>query len=404
MADSPRLVSELGSPLLPLINGGVRPAPTLSQAKKILVIRLDGLGDALMTVPFLRELRRSAPHTEISLVVKPAVAELLALCPYVDRIHTYESRVTHPRWGTMQRHARALRFVQDHVWGKGFDLAIVPRWDNYFDHEHYLGFFTAIPDRVGYAEAVTPAKAQNSAGSDRLFTRVFHDSIIRHEVEYSLRLLQMLGGNVENDEMELWLSPQDRARASAFLERAGVGAGELIVGLGVGASLPRRVWPVERFIRVARELRNKWGVRLVVVGGPGEAAQAREFEREMAGEFLNAQAEGLSIRETAALLERCHLYVGNNTGPMHLAAIFKVPVIEMSCHPASDLSSNDNSPQRFKSWKTPGVVLQPAVPIPPCQTSCVQLMAHCINGIGVAEAFRECDRWLERLAAKPRVG
>jgi lipopolysaccharide heptosyltransferase II len=90
-----------------------------------------------------------------------------------------------------------------------------------------------------------------------------------------------------------------------------------------------------------------------------------------------------TLRQTAAVLKYCKLFIGNDTGPMHLASAVGVPVIEISAHPRDGSLSHHNSPYRFGPWGIPAIGLQPKTARPPCQGACTAQEAHCIRNVSV---------------------
>lgn len=92
-----------------------------------------------------------------------------------------------------------------------------------------------------------------------------------------------------------------------------------------------------------------------------------------------------TLRQTGAVLKRCHLYVGNDAGPMHLAAAASLSVIEISCHPLGGSPFHSNSPSRFRPWGVPHVVLQPEEASHPCSVACSVGSPHCILNISVEQ-------------------
>jgi len=92
-----------------------------------------------------------------------------------------------------------------------------------------------------------------------------------------------------------------------------------------------------------------------------------------------------TLRQTASLLKRCLLYVGNDTGPMHLAAAAGIPVVEISSFPRSAPLNDSNSPARFRPWGASYTVLQPQMPLSPCTGACEAAEAHCIKAVSIAD-------------------
>jgi heptosyltransferase-2 len=157
--------------------------------------------------------------------------------------------------------------------------------------------------------------------------------------------------------------------------------GTRLIAFGPGAGEPRRRWPVTSFIEVGAALERTAEGRIVVVGGGEDRRLGQTLRRALGGGVIDVTGR-MTLRQAAALLKRCALYVGNDSGPMHIAAAFGVPIVEISCHPATGSPAHPNSPVRFGPWKVPHVVLQPPGS-EACVEACAATEAHCILAIGV---------------------
>ena len=148
----------------------------LSRLSRVLVVRLDGIGDVVLTTPFLRELRRTLPKAWITLVVEPQVHNLVACCPYVNEVLTY-NRNTAGRYPQHLRHWQALKLAWKHLWWRRFDVALLPRWDIDFYHGSFVLYFSAARWRIGFSEQVTEQKRYLNRGFDRLFSTTSSDGV-----------------------------------------------------------------------------------------------------------------------------------------------------------------------------------------------------------------------------------
>jgi heptosyltransferase-2 len=390
---SPKGTSALAGPLLYGVKTGT--SDTLVQdARSILVVRLDMIGDVVLMSPFLRELRRLNPDAWITLVVAPRLVNLVELCPFVSEVLTFEP---HPRFGKLERHIRALRLAGAHLWQRQFDLALLPRWDVDHYHSAFVAYLSGAVCRVGYSENVTPWKQQRDCGLDILLTRTLDDRTSKHDAERNLDFLRRLGGTVMDDRLELWLGDEDRETARAALAARGVTGNDLLVSIAPGASHPKRLWPVRRFIDLGRFLQQEFGARLLIIGGPGDRERACELQENLGNAAVSFTGE-MTLRQIGALLEHVPLVVANDSGPMHLAAAAGAAVVGISCHPTSGDPLHQNSPIRFHPWAEKYIVLQPLQAAEPCTSSCEWHEAHCILGISV-EAVREAA--LTLLAPRP---
>jgi len=368
----------------------------LTKVKKILVIRLDEIGDVVMTTPFLRELRRNLPNAWITLAVKPQVYNLVELCPYVNEVLVYDWHV--PRlFKPLQRHWRALRLARKHLWKRRFDLAILPRWDTDDYHATFVAYFSGAPWRVGYSEKVNVQKRRFNKGYDRLLTHVLEDDTLKHEVAHNLDVIRFLGGTIQEDRLEIWVGGEDEAFAEQVLINHNVGGEELLVGLGPGAGSPKRKWPLDSFLEIGNWLVKEYRAKLLIIGGSSDRDLGQILKQHLGDSVIN-MAGLTTLRQAAALLKHCRLFVGNDAGPIHMAAAVGTPVVELSCHPATGSPYSTNSPNRFGPWSVKNIVLQPDKPTPPCQEMCViDSQPHCILGITVEQVKRSIEAMIEEI-------
>lgn len=369
-------------------------AINLRKVKRVLVVRLDEIGDVVMTSSFLRELRRNLPDAWITLVVKPAVHNLVELCPYVNEVLAYDCK-TSGRFAEQRRHGRVLRLGWKHLWRRRFDLAILPRWDADYYHGSFLTYFSGAPWRVGYSTNVSESKQRLNSGLDCLLSHKLEDSDPKHEIEHNLDVIRFLGGTVQEDQLELWLGEDDETFAEQILKSNRINPTDLLIAFGVGAGSKRRMWPIDNFVETGRWLREEYNARIIAVGGKGEESLGQEIHHQLGETVINATGR-TTLRQTVALLKCCDLYVGNDAGPMHLAAAAGVPIVEISCHPLHGSVVHANSPKRFGPWGTPHLVLQPKKSLPPCSDGCDAKQPHCILNVSVAQVKETIEKIMKQ--------
>lgn len=354
----------------------------LGEVERVLVVRLDKIGDLVLSSSFFRELRRNLPQARIVLVVSPASLSFASACPYVDEVLTYDWRAA-TKFGPLHNvhtFAMAIR----HLWPQRFDLAITPGWGV----DHYLasmvGYLSGAPWRLGYSECVLPEKKRLNRGFDRFFTQICDDQSIKHEVEHNLDVLRHLGAVVQCDKSELWTGVREDDFAIQVLHGFGVKPDDLLVAFAPGAGAPKRQWPVTRFRAIATWLHETYGATIVILGGPGEERLSEELEGDLGAPLLNLVGRA-TLLQTGAVLRRCRLFIGNDSGPAHLAAAAGTQVIAISCHPRDGSPGHENSPVRFGPWGRGHSVLQPETAAIPCSAGCSAATPHCINDISVED-------------------
>ncbi|MDE3225058.1 MAG: lipopolysaccharide heptosyltransferase II [Nitrospirota bacterium] len=283
--------------------------------RRLVVRGPNWIGDAVMCEPAFCEVRRLFPAAEITVLVKPTIAELLAHHPAVDHRLVYEDRRQHAGLAGKWALAEELR-------RRRFDLAIL--FQNAFEAA-LISFLAGIPRRYGYA----------TDGRGWLLTDPIERgerTICKHQVQYYLDLLRPLGAQGTTASPRLFLSePEERHMAARLAER-GVGAGDFVIGLNPGSTYGgAKRWLPDRFAETAERLAGDQtqcgrSVRVVIVGAKGEETLGQSI-----AERLHVPAVVLSgqttVRELMAVTKRCDLFLTNDTGPMHIAAAFGVPVV-----------------------------------------------------------------------------
>jgi len=322
--------------------------------KKILVLKTDSIGDFVLATAFLRELRLMFPQAEITLLVNPAVYNLAEFCPYVDKVQIYFKNLPNylspfiMPWHSFKLGCFMMRYQK-------FDIAILPRLDMDTNYSTYVAYFSFSKRRIGYTEHANFRKKFVNKGFDRMLTDIISDEKPRHEVERNLDIIRYLGGKPSVDFPELWIGAEDDKFADCVL--AGFSSQSLIA-LCPGAGEKKKQWPRGRFVELAQCLQNDYNPLLLILGGAEDRAVGRDIQDSLNTGVIDMTGK-TTLRQTAALLKRCALYVGNDTGAKHMAAAMGVPVVEISCFPIDGPSWHWNSPCRFGPWRVPQRILQP---------------------------------------------
>jgi ADP-heptose:LPS heptosyltransferase len=280
------------------------------EVKQILVLELWNIGDVVLVLPFLQQLRAIFPSARTVLVGRSYAQELLAPTGLVDEFIETSLGWEHARrtWNPFAYPWRELWRVVRELRKRSFDIAFQCRPHQ---REHLILALSGAKRRVG----------MSTSSWDRLLTdRVRIDVFAEQKKQSWLRLLDPFGGAQKLPPRKLEASPLAREQASRFLATRGVSTEDVIVGVHPGASVREKRWPIDRFAEVVRSLQGRRGVRVLVFVEPegyGSALKAKDGR-------IVAQ---VSLPEMVALLERCDLLVCNDSGPMHVAGALGVPCV-----------------------------------------------------------------------------
>ncbi len=285
--------------------------------KKILIVNLSGIGDFLLSTPALRAIKKRYPEAEISALLSSKVCEIAGDRKYVDKVHCFHigyGGFVPP--GKIYANIKTLLLLRR----SSFDLALNMRTLQKSSSALKVRLLRGI------------IKPKKTAGRDTEGRGGFYDIKIpetipggKYEMEYDLGLVSKLGCGVRDKRVDLAIDTESAYKVNEILKKAGVTDEDIIIGIHPGG-MPSRRWGVGNFSKVIGELGRERGYKFVITGGPGEADLAGGIERESISDVINL-AEALTLKELAALIKRCGLYIANDTGPMHIAAILGRPLV-----------------------------------------------------------------------------
>jgi heptosyltransferase-2 len=281
---------------------------------KILIRATNWIGDAIMALPALRAVRKRFPEAEIAIVGRPYVADIYRDQEICDQLIPYDPRGLHAGLSGRERLAAELR-------AQKFDMALLLQ--NAFDAA-WLTWRARIPERIGYARDARSFLLTKAVPLPR------HGEIPAHEKFYYLELLRRAGwlDSVQDETfISLRVSEEKRRSADEFLCESGVRQGALRIAIGAGASYgSAKCWPPPRFAEVANQLQSEADADVILFGTAAEASVSTAISAEMRRPPIDLTGK-TAIADLPALLSQCHLFIGNDSGAMHVAAAVGLPVI-----------------------------------------------------------------------------
>jgi heptosyltransferase-2 len=255
----------------------------------------------------MEAVRKSFPDSEIAVVASPAVAELLSPHPLCDRVIVFDKKGLHRGMLGLFSFSKQLREER-------FDLAIL--FQNAVEAA-MMAFLAKIPQRMGY----------RTDGRSALLTRGVPLGVanrLLHHTDYYLSMLEYYGIRGGRARLRLECTPRERVWARQMLS-----AHRLWIGINPGAAYgSAKRWFPDRFAAVANTLARDLDAGILITGGPGETDIARDIETSVQGSCLNL-AGTTTVRQMMAVISQCGLFVTNDSGPMHVAAAFGIPIVAL---------------------------------------------------------------------------
>jgi len=281
---------------------------------KILVRATNWVGDAVMSIPAIAALRSRWPQAEIAILGRPWVVELYRGQGYADRLIAFDHAGRHRGVAGRERLAAELRRER-------FDVAVLLQ--NAFEAA-WLAWRAAIAERIGYVRDARGFLLTRAIPTPR------RGEVPAHETYYYLELLRRIGWleRLENVErIELRVDSAAHERAEAALRRAGARSGALRIALGPGAAYgSAKCWPSERFAALADRFIAEFDADVILFGTAAERGVAERITAGMRRHPVTLVGE-TSIGDLPALFHLCHLFIGNDSGAMHVAAAAGLPVV-----------------------------------------------------------------------------
>jgi lipopolysaccharide heptosyltransferase II len=348
---------------------------TWQSANNVLAVRLDHLGDVLMTTPAIRALKEGRPERRVTLLTSPAGAAVAALIPEVDDVIVYDApwmKATAPRAGSAPEYAMVERLRAG-----GFDAAaIFTVFSQNPMPAAFLCYLADIPLRLAHCHENTYQLLSDWIPDPE------PGAGIRHEVRRQLDLVAAVGCRTSDERLSLRVPEAAQARVRLLLGARGIDLGRPWIVVHPGASAPSRRYPAEGFAAVARRLATEAGWQVVFSGLPDERDLVAAIRQEMDAPSQAFVGE-LALSELAALISAAPLLLANNTGPAHIAAAVGTPVVDLYA-----LTNPQHTP-----WGVPNRVLSHDVPCKNCFKSVCPLGHHdCLRLVtpaAVVAAVRE---------------
>jgi len=363
----------------------------IKDGQRILIIQIERTyGDIIWTTALLRELHHNLPYSEISMVINRNMIPLLEHCPYLTEIIPYDYTLFDDESDFDEIYNHLIDFCNNFI-GE-FDVAFLPRllpmnptdlWENLF-----ICVASNAKIRVAHMLTHLPYLQKLAQYYAKSFSYLVRHSAGEHEVSRNLSLLSACGLNIKEYRMELWISAPDAFFAKSILAKRGLDTNKrLCIALGIVGTNPARSWSPQHYKRLIYIISQRYPfASFIICGGQDAIEPAKLISHEHTDCCIDMTGR-TTLAQAAAIIKNCNLYIGSDTGLMHMAAAFGKPIIEISYSLPDAPDTFGSHPVRTGPWCVPNVVLRPPYGLDDCKFICRKKYAHCINLISSNEVF-----------------
>lgn len=329
----------------------------------ILCVRLDSLGDVLMTTPAMLAVRHHFPEANITLLTSPSGAGLSAFLPGVDECMVYNAPwMKSSRIADQGAYDSMVATLRD----RRFDTAFI--FTVYSQNPLPAAMMCAqakIPERVAFCRENPYELLTHWAKDEEPF------ALIRHEVQRQLDLVSWYGCKIPQDRMQLNLDTSTLHTARRKLHALGILPTQPYVVLHPGATAPSRRYSLEGFIEIAKLVIKNTSLPVLITGSPDEADLGHTILAAIEQHAFNAAGE-LTTAEFAATVQNAHFVISNNTSTVHIASACGTPVVDIYA-----LTNPQHTP-----WMVPSRIMYKPMPCGFCYRSqCLRGDNACINQV-----------------------
>lgn len=343
--------------------------------EKILVISLQSIGNNVMLTPMLRTLRENRPDSRITLLVyKNITQKLFSRCPYVDEIvHLMDGEKMPVSVLTLINKLRRQMF--------DISLTVFPANDLRFN---LIARIIGARERISHTYPGLKWQALSFLQNKRI--PIYRD---RHDVEQNMALLSLMGISAEGEDLslELWPDEEDRKFAESFLKKRGL-EGRFLVGLQPGSDkisgMDLKRWGEKKYAELSDKIIKEMGAEILIFGDKKEKPIKEKIVRQMENKGIAVPT--VSLNRTVGLIERCSLFISNDSGMMHVAVAMQIPTLGIF---------GPTDPVRTAPWGTAHRVVKSELVCVPCwklvdvgqRSRCIHSRRICMEDLSVEKVF-----------------
>ncbi len=325
---------------------------------KILVVRYRFIGDMILTIPFLRNLRYAYPNAQIDMLVSPNSGEVIENCPYVNNFIYFDTTRKH-KYEIGEGKKKSFWHYVKLLHREKYDKAYVLKRSL---SSAMLCYFAGIKERIGY----------DCENRGFLLTKKIKYDTQKHESECFLDVLKADNIFIKDNYLENWVSEYNNQKADELFKLNNINNEHIKAVVSVTASDDRKVWNINNYARIIEYLSNEKGVQVIYIGAPSDKAiyDTLQIKENLKIPAVNL-CEKVTLKDSLAVLKKVDFIVGNDSGTLHMASSVGTKVIGLY------------GPMPAEKWRAIGddnIIIKSDLECIPCS-----LRGKCKNNIACME-------------------
>ena len=353
-------------------------AAKLVKERHILCVRLSAIGDVIHALPIASALREAYPQAEITWIVQQKAYDLVADNPNLDQVvllpkESWKQEFKEKKWQTIKK---AKRYFADLKAEYDFDLALDV-------HALFKSALTAY---------LSGAKKLVGPQDGREGSTLFYDQQIEppkeevHQIDRNLQLAKAVGAKIDQVTYDIFIAKEVKEAVDQLLTDLGVNKAKKLIAINPFTTWDAKDWFKDRYAKLADKLISQLDCEVLFTGGPSDQSGVAEIIDTMEQSAYNLAGE-TSLKEVAELYTRADLFIGGDTGPMHLAVAQGAQSVVLM---------GPTNPKTHGPYGDQHVVLQPDIECKNCWNRICPLDEHlCMEKISVKEVFEAVEELIE---------
>lgn len=333
--------------------------------ERIIVRVPNWIGDSVMAVPSLKVIKENMPDSELWVCGIPWVIELYRNLPFVDGIVQLKKGMNLRILKNNVKKIKGLAFSKSFLFTNSFYTAL----------EFFL---SKIPERIGYSRDFR---------GFLLTKRIKWKKEKKHHLFYYLDILKEIGFKLENPKIELYLKEEEREWARKNLSKKGAKEERINIGINPGAYYGEtKRWKTSGYGILANLLKKKFDANIIIFGSKDETPIALEIKKFVGDSAITLAGE-TTLRELMAYISQLDLFITNDSGPMHIANAFGIPIVAIF---------GPTSPEATSPFHQPYIIVKKDVSCAPCKYRSCPIGHICMTEISVEEVYSAVLNLLEK--------